>query len=357
MSLFNSTSNQDGFARFGSEGFCPSVPYKNIIDGICSQLTKTVFFVNILQFVLVTLMYFKIGNGKYWKILYYSAVAGIIGGFVEYGTVAYVCSEADVETPRKIIVPFIFEEPFWVVKEYAVPFLNLIKWKAIRKTKRMERIMNILIWGIFVFFVASRVYIGYVRMTTGLLTTPRSKYGHTAAYGITALADLICTFAILYSVRKNKKEVLNSSNIVIDRYIKHSGYIFLLLIDLNSIILSFFNFSTEVFKSQLPSSYINLFLSIKAGYILILACDAVVFKITVLTSSRNINGNVDTRSQSQSLKDIVVNIYSNTIEPSKSMDFDRYSRDTKDTKDTKDNKKFNLSLPQVDSNDDHFNYA
>jgi len=75
-------------------------------------------------------MYIHIGHGKYWKLLYYSSIAGLIGATLENSTIAYICQKSQKEN-YTIVVPFFIAEIFWIICEYSIPYLNLIKIKAI----------------------------------------------------------------------------------------------------------------------------------------------------------------------------------------------------------------------------------
>ncbi|KAG4105221.1 hypothetical protein H8356DRAFT_978619 [Neocallimastix lanati (nom. inval.)] len=283
--MSNDSTIRDGFARFDAK-MCPTELYINFYDGLCKRIQVSGFYANCLQYGLVTLMYFNVGKGKYWKILYYAALSGLIGGLIENGTVAYVCTQSDMEVKRYKMIPFLINEIFWIVKEYSVPFLNLIKLNAFTADKKYEKITDYLIYSLFVLFIGCRINIGYIRMTTGLLSTPQSKIGHTCAFLVIAVADIICTISILYYVNKhNRQNVTYANNI--DHYIQRSSYFTLIFVDLIGIILAFFNFTTAVFNTNFPSSYINPFQAIKSSFILILACDAMVFKYSVVNSSKS----------------------------------------------------------------------
>eukprot|EP00833_Pecoramyces_ruminatium_P013995 jgi/Orpsp1_1/1188027/evm.model.d7180000061939.1 len=251
--------------------------------GFCSKMQDSFFFVNVLQFAIVTLMYVNVGKGRYWQILFYAAIAGCVGSIIENGTVAYVCTVNEENTPRYRHIPFFLAEFCWVIEEYSIPFLNLTKMKAFSKGKT-SRIINYIISGLFVLFVIFRFCIGYHRMTSGLLTNDKIKLFHSFAFAVMATADIICSFGILYFVKKhNQHEALKNSNI--NHYIKRSSYMILLCVDVVGVCLSIFNFVIERYK--IPGDYLTPFHCIKCAFILILACDALLFKYSVNTSSIN----------------------------------------------------------------------
>ncbi|KAG4094785.1 hypothetical protein H8356DRAFT_946250 [Neocallimastix lanati (nom. inval.)] len=253
----------DGFERFTSKGMCPINPYKNFFEGLFSKFEESNFNTNFLQWGLVTLMYFAGNQGKYWNVLLAGAIAGFIGTLFEGGTAAYVCRKGDINTPRHHLISYLIVEVFWIVKEYSIPFLNLYKIKVFSKGnvgKTAEYIIKILL----IFFSGCRFYIGYERMIHGLLTTSETKYGHMAAHGIMGLADLEFP-------GKSKTNIIKN-------YLQHSYYITIIFVDLTSILVSLMNGITEMYKDVIPNSFLNPFQSIKCAFILLLACDALIFE-------------------------------------------------------------------------------
>jgi len=268
----------DGFERFTSKGMCPINPYKNFFEGLFSKFEESNFNTNFLQWGLVTLMYFAGNQGKYWNVLLAGAIAGFIGTLFEGGTAAYVCRKGDINTPRHHLISYLIVEVFWIVKEYSIPFLNLYKIKVFSKGnvgKTAEYIIKILL----IFFSGCRFYIGYERMIHGLLTTSETKYGHMAAHGIMGLADLVCTISIFYYINQYNQEFPGKSKTnIIKNYLQHSYYITIIFVDLTSILVSLMNGITEMYKDVIPNSFLNPFQSIKCAFILLLACDALIFE-------------------------------------------------------------------------------
>ena len=276
--------NFDGLGRFREKGYCSST-YGNFLIGFCAKTQDSFFYVNVLQFAIVTLMYLNVGKGRYWKILFYAAIGGFVGSLIENGTVAYLCRESEKESnvPRFKVITFFLAEFCWIVEEFSVPFLNLTKMKAFSKGKA-NKVVNYAIFGLFILFVTFRFGIGYYRMSSGLLSTNMTKFYHSLAFAVMALADMICTFGILYFVKKNNsQEHIKSSNI--NHYIKRSSYIILVCVDIVGVCLSLFNFLIERF--EIPEEYLTPFHCIKCSFTLILACDALLFKYSVNTSSNH----------------------------------------------------------------------
>jgi len=89
----NDTDFQSNLLKYTS-GTCANKPYPTFIDGMFIKIQDAFFYVNVLQFAIVTLMFVNVGKGRYWRILFYAAVAGFVGVVIENSTVAYMCREA-----------------------------------------------------------------------------------------------------------------------------------------------------------------------------------------------------------------------------------------------------------------------
>ncbi|KAG4101728.1 hypothetical protein H8356DRAFT_1382909 [Neocallimastix lanati (nom. inval.)] len=271
-----------GFHRFNSNyNTCDSNKlYINFFDGLFNRFKDAFFFSNVLQFALVALMYYNVGKGKYWKVLFYSSICGMMGSLIETGTVSFLCTENRKETPYTKVFTFLIAEIFWICNEFSIPYLNLIKMRAFSKDKT-AKIISYIVLGIFPLFSICRLWIGYVRSKYGVLNSFDISNSHGIAFALMALADLICTCGILYFVKKNNQKEFNTSNI--NHYIKRSSYIILICVDLISILLAIICF-LPYFFSFVPDSVTLPFHSVKSAFILILASDALLFKYEVNSS-------------------------------------------------------------------------
>jgi len=263
---------------------CYNKNYNNIFQGFNYQTKDTFFFTFIIQFILVSIMYIHVGKGRYWKVLFYASVAGLIGAFIEHSTLAYICQTKKHDKHTKV-VPFFVEEFFWIICEYAVPYLNLIKMEAISNGK-MVKTIRILILILLIPFSAARLYDGYDRMIQGYLNTNMSRKCHGVAFGTMAAADVLCTVFIIYFVRnKNRKGTLNNNSI--SSYIKNSSYTILICVDMVSFLLSIlYILSSIIFpENENLGSSTTIFHCLKSVFILILATDALIFKFGVNSNS------------------------------------------------------------------------
>jgi hypothetical protein len=273
--------------RFSQKaGTCYGKNYKNASYGFFSQFQDSFFYTNCIQFIIVFIMYINIGKGKYWKILFYASLAGLLGGVLENATVAYICQDNQKYKIYKVI-PFLIDEVFWIPCEYAIPFLNLTKMKAFAKGKMANAIYYTII-GLFIPFSFIRLLIGYERMNIGCLQSDNIKKYHGYAFFIMAIADLICTVSILYYVYKhNTTQSFNTSNI--SNYIKHSSYTILVAVDIVGFSLSILNIITNsgIVEDYIPSTIVTPFHCLKSSFVLILASDALLFKYGANSSSFN----------------------------------------------------------------------
>jgi len=283
LNFLNGNNKIDRFDP--STGTCYGKNYKTAIYGFFSQFQDSYFYSNFIQFIIVVLMYLNIGNGKYWKVLFYSSIAGLVGALIENSTLGYICQESQINKTYKI-VPFFISEFFWIVCEYSIPMLNLIKMKAFGKGK-VANIINYIVLGMFIPFAFCRFKIGYERMELGYLHNRNIRKLHGYAFFTIAVADMICTFSILYFVKLHNQQTFATSNV--SDYIKKSSYIILITVDVVSFALSFLNILTNsgVAESIVPSSIIVPFHCFKSTFLLILAVDALLFKYGINVTSMN----------------------------------------------------------------------
>lgn len=266
-------------------GTCYGKNFENIFHGFFSQFQDSFFYSNVIQFILVTLMYIHVGTGKYWHLLFYASLAGFLGALIENSTVAYICLNHD-NSKDSMIFPFLFAEIFWGFCQFTVPFLNLIKMRVFSK-KKLVNIIKYVIIGLLVFFVISRFCIGYERMRKGYLNDDKINSVHGFAFGFLATADFICTVSILYIVKKHNSELAVGSSEVSD-YIKNSSYTILVTVDIVGFILSVLDIVIN-FKliTVLPSTITIPFQCLMSNFILILAVDALLFKYSANVKSKN----------------------------------------------------------------------
>ncbi|KAG4093536.1 hypothetical protein H8356DRAFT_1402446 [Neocallimastix lanati (nom. inval.)] len=278
----------DRYSEF--TGTCYGKHYENIIQGFFIQFQDSYFYANIIQFIVVSFMYVKIGNGKYWKILFYASLASFLASIIENATVAFICEESQNNKSYRVI-PFLINEIFWTISQYAVPILNLIKMEALSR-KRIGKVIRYTVIALGIPFFFFRLDIGYNRMMNGYLTDEKINSIHGYSCIVFAFSDLICTISILYLVKTHKKQQLFKSNV--SNHIKHSSYVILITVDIVGFILSILIivFNIKRFQNILPSYIIIPFHCIVSNLILILAVDSIVFKYCANSHHGNNSSNI-----------------------------------------------------------------
>jgi len=255
-------------------GTCYNKNIKSTISGFSKQFQDSFFYSNVIQFLLVALMYFKVGSGKYWKILFYASIAGCIAGILENFTVAFICRDVEEFTEDVIVVPFLIDEIFWIAQQYSVPLLNLLKLKYIAK-EIYARFIHFVILGLLGPFIVFRLLIGYERMMKGYLVDEKINALHGFAFGTIAIADLICSVSIIYYLKKNSKTTTNTE---FKHYIKLSSYNVLLMVDTVEIFLSLINIFANTGLNLISTDLTTPFQCLMSNFILILAVDAIILK-------------------------------------------------------------------------------
>jgi len=258
--------------------------YDNFLSGFFSRFQDSFFYANVMQCLIVTLMYMNMGKGKYWKILFYAALAGLLGSVLENGSVAYICRES--ERKREYKVPtFLFAEIFWISCEYAIPLLNLIKMRAFSKEK-ISKYINYFIVGLFIPFTICRFLIGFERMNKGYLQNQKIKSLHGFAFGIMAIADITCTIAIIYFINLHNRKNNEPLAAAISNHVKQSSYTILIAVDITGFLLSSFDLITNI--RGIPSSVTVPFHCLKSSFVLILATDNLLFKYGACKTSKSL---------------------------------------------------------------------
>jgi len=264
-------------------GTCFNKNIKNFIPGFASQFQDSFFYANVIQFLLVAIMYFKSGNGKYWSILFFAAVAGFLAGILENATIAFICLPSKKEN-NGIVVTFLINEIFWTTQQYSVPLLNMTKMKTLANTKTGD-ILKYVILFLLLPFIFFRFWIGYERMMKGYLVDDKISSLHGFAFGTIAISDLICTLSILYYINKIADTSFNSYTI--SQQVKKSSYTILICVDVVEFFLSIFDIFANIGIAEdvIPAAVATPFQCLMSNFILILAIDALLFKYSITEST------------------------------------------------------------------------
>jgi len=272
-------------------GTCFNKNIKHFIPGFAKQFQDSFCYANIIQCLIVGLMYYKAGHGLYWKILIIAAVSGCIASLLENATVAFICLPSQKDN-NWVVVPFFIDEIFWTTQQFSVPILNLIKMKVL-VGKRTAKIMKGIILFFLIVFIFFRGFIGYERMMRGYLVDHKINILHGFAFGTIAVVDMFCTVSILYLIRKQSKN--NTSSIsVVTQQVKSSSYTILICVDVVETLLSIFDIFANVGipEEVLDASVAIPFQCLMSNFILILATDILLMKyeshrISQLASDNN----------------------------------------------------------------------
>jgi len=259
-------------------GTCYKKGYHSFFEGFNSEIKDTFFFAFVIQFLLILMMYFHVGHGRYWQILFYSSIAGLCGAIIEHATVAYICQISELENYTKAL-PLLLNECFWIISEYSIPILNLIKMNTLA-TPKIAKLTKLVIISLAVPFSTVRLLIGWDRMINGYLSSGLGRELHGICFGIMALADIICTIYIIYFASKNSNNMSNNcgTKSVMDR-IKNSNYTILILVDLVGLMLSILYIISTIFPGNPEyEASITLFHCLKSNFLLILAVDTLIFR-------------------------------------------------------------------------------
>jgi len=300
-------------------GTCIENEYSTVMTGVYKRFKDTFFFSYIIQFFLVFLMYMNAGSGKYWKVLYYASLAGVIAALFENFTLAYICSGDRIDGKDPVIT-FLLGEVFWIITEYSIPYLNLIKMKAIAKSGTAKTISYV-IYALFVPFMLSRFAIGFSRYKKGYLSDEKIEELHGFAFLIMGVADLICTiFIIIFVNRYNNRSSTHGNDLT--NHIQQSSYTILIAVDVVSLLLSILYLvitwvnrgkdSKTLINERKSSTMADIFSTdsplplhcVKSVFLLILATDALLFKYGASnnTSLRDSSGNVTTNINESSVR-------------------------------------------------------
>jgi len=262
---------------------CEGVNGSVFIENFFNRFHNSFLYSFVLQFLLVSLMYANVGKGIYWKVLFYSSLAGLVAAIMESSGIAHAClpSQENVEKPFSVYF-FLVDEIFWIISEYSIPYLNLIKMKAFASGK-LNTIIRVFIIALSIPFIIFRFMIGFQRQKYAIITDDTIKEYHGYAFGVMAVADIICTFGILYFVKKNTGSNQNNLN----DYIKHSSYTILITVDIVSLLLSIIDIITSFRDFKILASLAVPFHCLKSSFALILAIDAFLFKYGANVTSVN----------------------------------------------------------------------
>jgi len=248
-----------------------------------NQFSDSFLYAYILQIILIIYMYNCAGSGRYWKILLYGSIFGMIGAVIEHAGTAWLetIGKDGNHYSSKAYYCYFLSEIGWIASEFSIPYLNLIKLNTLTQTK-LKKIINITVITLFVLFSGSRLAIGYLRLSYHCLYNTIIYHAHGVAFGITAVADGLLSVLIFIELNKSAKKTKEKDGETFNLLssFKKSSLFILFIVDLMSVILAILSIFIGIgqFGEKL-NKLMKPFHALKSNFLLILAIDAFVFKM------------------------------------------------------------------------------
>lgn len=251
----------------------------------------SLFYSYIIQIILVVYGYIRFGKGKYWRTLLVASITGLLGGLLE--KVCVVCTDHPDNAENYFIYILLFiNEPCWIITEFAIPYLNMIKLKAV-VGKDKEKWLKIFTGLAFILFSFFRFRIGYLRYSYHTVYNDIILHAHGYAFITMAITEFVCSIFIIKKMTKDYKKAKDRGiNGNLYDYSRKSSLTILLLIDIIGFALAILS----IFSNSTLEKILKPFFCLKSNSLLILAFDALVFKLdakihglntTAVSSSNN----------------------------------------------------------------------
>jgi len=283
---------------------------ENIFFRIFSlEFNQTFFYSYFVQIILITYMYYSIGNGRYWKVLFYGSILGFFGALLEHIFIAWQVNLPESEKEKNpLSILLLIAEIGWIATEFSVPILNLIKLNSLSNVKVVKTV-NIITAVLFCGFSFFRFQIGYNRFSEHTVDCQKCSYLHAQAFGVMAITDIILSIMIFVRINQSSKEYKmkkNKENVSILTTFRKSSVFSLLIIDVISVFLSL------TYINQITNDYAKPFHALKSNFLLILGIDAFIFKFRAHNSNgstyKSYNDMHSTTNVAQSINQSVNNV-------------------------------------------------
>jgi len=245
-----------------------------IITNIFYYTKDSLYYSYVIQIILVGYGYLRFGKGKYWKTLLVASCAGLTGAVLEKICVVWTDHPKNADD-EFIYILLLLNEPCWIITEFAIPYLNMIKLNAFL-AKNKQRILKIFTLITFILFSIFRFRIGYLRFSSHTVFNEEIYHAHGFSFSTMAITEFVFSALI---IKKMTKDVKMAKEIGIDKKIydksRKSSLTILLLIDICGIILAILS----MFSNNTLEKILKPFHCIKSNSILILAFDSIVLKL------------------------------------------------------------------------------
>ncbi|KAJ3082629.1 hypothetical protein HK102_001548 [Quaeritorhiza haematococci] len=243
----------------------PSIDRFIELVGITGPAWKFNFF---FQFCMVSFVWSRVGNGKYWHTLFIVSAFGLYAALME--------NILDVEyratgNSELFILSIVAE-----LGEFSPILLALFRLEAF-VTARNYKILAGVIAICGALFAAFRFRIGVMRYQLKAIGTPEIWNAHAPAFSVLAIGNFICSAVIIYRIAGDIRRA-NSIGFVqrLHKHLLNSSLFVLLGVDIMGALLAVATFATD----ERLQTFLFVFLNFKALFPLILTVDALVLRLT-----------------------------------------------------------------------------
>ena len=245
-----------------------------IITNIFYYTKDSLYYSYVIQLILVSYGYLRFGKGKYWKTLLVASCTGLAGAVLEKICVVWTDHPKNADD-EFIYILLLLNEPCWIITEFAIPYLNMIKLNAVL-AKNRQLTLKIFTLITFILFSIFRFRIGYLRFSSHTVFNEEIFHAHGFSFGTMATTEFVFS---IFIIKKMTKDVKMAKERGVDGNIydksRKSSLTILLLIDICGIILAILS----MFSNDTLEKILKPFHCIKSNSILILAFDSIVLKL------------------------------------------------------------------------------
>ncbi|RKO88366.1 hypothetical protein BDK51DRAFT_49263 [Blyttiomyces helicus] len=231
-----------------------------ILDFFSMTGTTGSGIVVVIQLLLVSYMWARIGRGSYWNMLLAMSLVAFVG--ISMQNFEAIMYNKTGDTRWWIMSPL--TEPCWIFVEFGIVILNLIKLRVL--VPRMHfKIVLALETLLFLAFSVLRLRIGLRRLSDHVDYSVAIWNLHTPAFAVTAAAEAIPSIMLIRFVWKEVRADSGGLRVGTHKHLFKSSFFVLLLVDLSAIMLAI----VSAFPSDRSQEVLSLFLNIKGCFALI----------------------------------------------------------------------------------------
>ncbi|ORX43642.1 hypothetical protein BCR36DRAFT_303390, partial [Piromyces finnis] len=259
-----------------SGNFHPAIEF---ILNFANEFSDSYLYAYIIQIMLIGYMHKCAGSGRYWKIIFTGSIFGMFGATIEHLGTAWI--KTIDKNQSKAYCCYLLAEIGWIITEFSIPYLNLIKLKVLTQSKIVKTV-NWVIGFLFILFGLCRFYIGYLRLINKTLYNIKIYHLHGIAFGIIAIADGLLSILIFIELNKSAKRIKEKYGETFNllNSFKKSSLFILFVVDLMSVILAILSIIIDVtIFGRSVNKLIKPFHALKSNFLLILAVDSFIFKM------------------------------------------------------------------------------